>query len=332
MDSQRLNLVPELSQVAKKVLAYYELHSRDSYTEIAQAVKVSEQLVKYHIHRAKEEGLIMQSTAVLDPAVLGYPMYIIFLRFLGVSTTEEQRWLEKCTKVPGVMVVGLSFARWNGVVAVWAKNPDELENRLADITKTIGGKIAEMQVTTRLHCHYGSTSILSDKYPTVFHSSEKLDEHFKIDAKDLVILKALSIDARLSAAKIGLEAELSPTAVQSRIKKLEENKIIIGYRALFDYSRFGFTQFRVLLRLAEPTPSIFKKIMKELFDTGRVIIVSRHLGFSDVDVRCYARSLNELSAMLAELRDKFVDDIVQVEVVPLLLWRFVSHLPIMQSD
>jgi len=317
-----------LSKVARKVLSHLEMRSRDSFASIARATKISEQLVKYHVQKAKEEGLIGELSAVFDPSAFGCTMYIIYLRFLGASTADEQRWFEKCSRLSEVMVVASTFGKWNGFVAVWSKNQEALESRIATITSSMAGKVAEMQVTTRLHCHYGSMQILNNTPQVIIHTSSIPDDPNRYDEKDLGILRCLASNSRVSAAAIGEMVSLSPTAVQGRIQKLEEKKAIIAYRALYRYDKLGYTQFRILLRLVDPSGSNWKKIAKELFDTGHAFIVSRHLGFSDLDARCYAKSLQHLAIMISRIRDKFVNDILQVEIVPFLSIRYLNQLPV----
>jgi DNA-binding Lrp family transcriptional regulator len=62
----------------------------------------------------------------------------------------------------------------------------------------------------------------------------------KIDDKDLQILKYLLVDARQSARQLSLRLGVSTVTMLSRIKKLEEKKIIKGYSALLDHSLLGY--------------------------------------------------------------------------------------------
>lgn len=319
----------ELSDTAKKILACFEFRARDTYTAIAKQVGLSEQLVKYHIHRAKEQGFISEMNPVFDPAVLGHSLYIIYIRLLGVTTAQEESWLKKCMTIPGIMVTAQSFGRWNGLVAIWARNPEVLDNIIAELVEPIAGKIAEMQVTTRLYSYYGSTQILDKKLQKIARSSDMVMKPHILEKKDELILSLLSRNARLSASAIAEEVSLSPTAVNNRILALENKGVILGYRAIYRYGLMGYSQFRVLLRLANPSNAICNRIMKEAFASGKVIMVSRHLGFSDLDIRCFTRSQKELASFVADLRDKFVKDgIVQVEIIPLLAWGYINHIPL----
>ncbi len=332
MNSKRLQNETNLSPTACRIFAALELRARDSYTQIAKRTKLSEQLVKYHVHRGKDEGFVSEMTAIFDPTALGYTLYIVYLRFSGASSESERRWFKKTERCKGVMVLADTFERWNAIVAVFAKDANHLDRIINTLTRPMKDKVVEMQVTTRLRCHYGSTCILNKSYQVIKPAPATPPPIVRVDEKDLKIMHMLAIDARVSARRIGTYVELSPSTVQNRIAQLEAKKVIVGYRAIYDYSRLGYFVSRLLFRLAEPASTITNQITKELFRTGKVNVVARHLGFADLDARCLTRSINHLSSLISGIRDKFVDDILRVDIVPILRWQFVNHLPITEIE
>lgn len=60
-----------------------------------------------------------------------------------------------------------------------------------------------------------------------------------LDAFDVKILKALSEDARISISDLSKQIGLSKTPCHARLKKLETNGFIRGYRALIDPVKLG---------------------------------------------------------------------------------------------
>lgn len=61
------------------------------------------------------------------------------------------------------------------------------------------------------------------------------------DSIDCNIVRMLATDARLSYAELGRKVGLSPSAVAERVRQLENDKIILGYRAILDEKAFGFS-------------------------------------------------------------------------------------------
>ncbi|MAG19834.1 hypothetical protein CL618_00160, partial [archaeon] len=85
-----------------------------------------------------------------------------------------------------------------------------------------------------------------------------------LDLKDKKILHQFDINARQSNAEIAKKVKLSKDAIGYRIKKLEEQEIIRGYRAVIDSSRLGYLFYRVFLNLMDMQPSKLERLIEFL--------------------------------------------------------------------
>jgi DNA-binding Lrp family transcriptional regulator len=61
-----------------------------------------------------------------------------------------------------------------------------------------------------------------------------------LDETDVKILKALTLDARLSSRQISKRCDISIGTVLSRIKRMEKEGIIRGYTTLLDQEKLGY--------------------------------------------------------------------------------------------
>lgn len=60
-----------------------------------------------------------------------------------------------------------------------------------------------------------------------------------MDEIDAAIVQALLTDARSTLARLSERTGLSPSAVQARVRRLEERGVITGYRAKVDHEAVG---------------------------------------------------------------------------------------------
>jgi Lrp/AsnC family transcriptional regulator, leucine-responsive regulatory protein len=60
-----------------------------------------------------------------------------------------------------------------------------------------------------------------------------------LDRFDRAILRELSLDGRMSATELGRRIGLSKSPTQARMKRLEEEGVITGYRAALDPAKIG---------------------------------------------------------------------------------------------
>jgi len=61
-----------------------------------------------------------------------------------------------------------------------------------------------------------------------------------MDEKDLMIIEAIMKNGRISKMELARILGITEAAVRKRIAKLEENGIILGYKAIIDYKAAGF--------------------------------------------------------------------------------------------
>ncbi|NJM35609.1 MAG: Lrp/AsnC family transcriptional regulator [Rhodomicrobium sp.] len=87
------------------------------------------------------------------------------------------------------------------------------------------------------------------------------DHAAELDGKDLKILDALQTDGRITMAELGRKVGLSQPAISERVKRLEENGVILGYGARINPQSLGFamTAYIRLRTTYEYVPSCIKR-------------------------------------------------------------------------
>jgi Lrp/AsnC family leucine-responsive transcriptional regulator len=73
------------------------------------------------------------------------------------------------------------------------------------------------------------------------HGYDREVKRSVLDDLDRTIIELLVEDGRRSASEIGRRISLSPAAVKRRIDRLEEQRVITGYRAIVDHAQLGTT-------------------------------------------------------------------------------------------
>ena len=83
-----------------------------------------------------------------------------------------------------------------------------------------------------------------------------------LDDRDWKILQALEQDGRMSIKDIAARAGLSSPAVTERIKRLEEEAVILGYRAIINPPKVGLA-ISAVIRFDTP-PDKYAAVVKTL--------------------------------------------------------------------
>ena len=120
-----------------------------------------------------------------------------------------------------------------------------------------------------------------------------------LDILDKKILKNLTADARQSARQLALKLEVSTVTILSRIKKLEKEKIILGYTATIDHEKIGYSLTAVIEIIAKKDKIL--DIEEEISKFENVCAVYDVTGTTDTIIIAKFKERNELSTFVKDL-------------------------------
>jgi Lrp/AsnC family leucine-responsive transcriptional regulator len=119
-----------------------------------------------------------------------------------------------------------------------------------------------------------------------------------LDATNLRILAELQRDARISLAELGRRAGLSAPAVAERLRRLEEEQVITGYRAEVDPAKLGYG-LGVIIRI-RPSPRELAAVAELARQTPEVIECHRVTGEDCYVITAYVRDVGHLEQVIDE--------------------------------
>ena len=98
---------------------------------------------------------------------------------------------------------------------------------------------------------------------------------YELDKKDLRIMYELDLNAKQTIKQISKKVRLSPEVTNYRIKRLEDEKIILGYYTLINVYSLGYELYRVYLGLgtiSEEKKKEFLDYLTKLRQVGQIAI------------------------------------------------------------
>ncbi len=120
-----------------------------------------------------------------------------------------------------------------------------------------------------------------------------------MDDRDTKILNHLLIDARQSARQLAHRLGVSTVTMISRIKKLEENKIIKGYSARLDHELLGY-DITVIIEV-KTTGGKMLEIENKIAKQDNVIAVYDITGDADTIVIAKFKDRKSVSSFVKKL-------------------------------
>ena len=123
----------------------------------------------------------------------------------------------------------------------------------------------------------------------------------KADALDRRILSELAASAKNSSREIAKKVGATNVTVLHRIRRLEEEGAIEGYRASLDYERLGYgLQAIIEIRSSKDPSPQFDKYLRAHPSVTQVFQTS---GDYDIIIMAHFRNREEFKAFIAELKN-----------------------------
>jgi len=119
-----------------------------------------------------------------------------------------------------------------------------------------------------------------------------------VDEKDRRIIDALVENARIPKVRIAESLGITEAAVRKRISKLEEENVILGYKAVVDFKKAGMF---ASLTGVDVEPEDLWRVIRDLKDCKEVRSVWLTTGDHALMLEIVANSMEELSRIHEEI-------------------------------
>jgi len=137
----------------------------------------------------------------------------------------------------------------------------------------------------------------------------------KLDLKDKKILTLLDENSRLSNSQIARKVGLSKPAIEYRLRRFEQNKVIFSYYTVIDFTKIGYSQYKVYLKFQNATLEDENKIIDYWIKDKNSIWVAQIRGRWDLAVSILAKSNFEFGRILGKFMNKYSKFILEKDVL-----------------
>ncbi len=295
----------KLDKKDKQLLTLLYLNSRASFTELGKSLKLSSSSVERRMSQLQEAGIVSLLFADVNLAKLGYKGYRLYFKFDVIDQKTEQEIIKLFETYPRTLWGVISEGQYDVLWRVIAKNEIEVEQAAAIMIEKFGSKIIEKTIVTTIYQTYMAWNKALDthRYPEL--PMEQIVEVEKVDATDLKLLSALYANARESTVNLAKLVNLTPDAVQYRIKKLIEKQFILGYTAWFDAKKLGFNYYKIFIGFRNITKEKEREFIKFCTENDSIIFLNKVIGSWDIELDITVKDNQELHYFMRDLKTKF---------------------------
>jgi len=266
----------------KDKIILYELdkNAKQPLSKIAKIANLSRESILYRLNKYKKEKTIRDFLTVINMSKLNYFFTKIYIKLHNITETQEKELINDLKSNKDIAWVASCDGKYSLVFGPKAKNMQELNNILREITNKYNQFILNQDNATILSAHHFYRDYLIDKKATTERKikwGEELQET-NLDETNLEILNELSKNTRIPAVEIAKKLNLSPDAIIKRIKSLEKAGIIEHYMIWPDVNKLIGEFYKVLVTLKNLTKEKEKQIQEYCLQHPNIVYLVNTLG------------------------------------------------------
>ncbi len=268
----------------KKILFELDFDARQSNAAIAKKVGLSKQGVDYRIKRLLKTGVVAGFYPVINIGSLGYFYCRLFIRWHNLTRAKEEEICAGLAKDKRISWIVAFDGAYNIVVAAYTKSLGDFKRLSEEILERYGHYIKEKResIGTKV-IHFQSRYLLGSQETGRLVVGETKGAAI-VDNVDVELLRLLTANARMPLVELGSKLNISPKVAAYRIKRLEKQKVILGYRPNISHGIIGYAHYKVLFYLSNVNKQELQRFKSYLMMLPEVIYVVEEVGIADVDV------------------------------------------------
>ncbi|MBR9693225.1 Lrp/AsnC family transcriptional regulator [Candidatus Woesearchaeota archaeon] len=137
----------------------------------------------------------------------------------------------------------------------------------------------------------------------------------QLDLKDRKLLYYLDLNSRSSLNELAKKVGLSKQVVDYRLKRLMKNKIIKQFYTVINFSKLGYTQYKLYLKLQNATVEKEQEILDYWIKSESSVWVASCRGKWDLAVSILAKDINDFGEILSEFANKYGLHILEKDIL-----------------
>jgi Lrp/AsnC family transcriptional regulator for asnA, asnC and gidA len=139
---------PKIDELDLKIISHLQENGRIPIAELAKKLNQPENTVRYRIERLLKNGVIRRFTALVDPRALGLNVSAAVM--FKVDPKKLDQLLEKLTSMKDVTNIYQLSGEWDLIAVVFAKDIQDLHERVEELRRAEGVKEMNVMITTRV--------------------------------------------------------------------------------------------------------------------------------------------------------------------------------------
>ncbi len=294
----------KLDQKDRQIIFELDRNSRQSINELATITKLSRDVVSYRIKQLEKCEIIRKYIAVIDHARFSYQQIRLYVKLQNTTPEIEENIAHFFVKEKHCLIIYQTNGPHDLAAGFLVSSLEEYHQIYDKFLREFRRYVAHNTVSLFLSYQHFSRNYLIDK-KRQDHNVITIgnNELFSYDEKDLLLLNIIKENARITLLDLARELKMTPAGVKYKLRNLEKQKVILGYKVLLDFSKLGYQYFKVDLELEDVT--IIPSLAQYILQHPNVVYRDITLGGSDFEFDCEFKNDLDFYQFIDELKRLF---------------------------
>lgn len=310
----------------RKLLYELDKDSTMSLSELSKKLNRSKQFVFYRMKKLEEADIITGYHAIVDMSKLGYFTFRVYFKFQQMTEEEEKKFVKHVQDtLKQVWTITSMHGKWDYALFLGVKTISEFHTIWEDIMFLYKKKIKMYNVAVYAPIYNFNRKFFLDEAKEAVQRIYGAGEKEKIDDTDWKLIESYANNVRQSSLEISKKLNISSDTVRNRIKRLERDKIIVGYKLGLNLEKLDHVSYRIDLQL------ISTERNKEIFEYCRthknIYQINKSIGGADFEIEVIVKDLNHLIKLIDEMKTRFKNVINDVDYFGFSTFHILKYIP-----
>ena len=306
-----------MNRIDKKILFELDKNSRQPITILSRKLRLNRNTVEYRIDHLVEDGVIKQFVTLFNPLAFNNQLYKIYLQLQNLDKTKEKEIVTYLQSLP-LYWLAKSYGKWDFMVGVRANSPNEFNKIKLEILSKLEEHIVNKNITLMVNAPFFDRDYLVNNKTHSRMRHFLPDVHIIVDDKDKQILKLLSTNSRIKTTEIALKLDLTIKTIIQRIRRLEKENVILGYKISLNLEKIGCKFMKAFISLKNVSEKDYKRFISYCMNLPNLIHLVECIGEWDFEPEFEITNEQEFYSMLSDLRNEFSKIIKTIDVATII--------------
>jgi DNA-binding Lrp family transcriptional regulator len=312
------------------ILYMLECDARMSFTEIGNKVRKSQQTVSYAVSSMQEDDIIKEFTPLFDYTKFGYNGYIVLFRVNTFSRDRIDRLMQLFQEHEMVAWVQRVAGGWDLMIFFLSPNASHFNKEFKKLVSKHPEQLKNYRILTTVVIHDIGRQYL--KRSRIDHRMDREviggDRNvIEVDEVERRIAGLLNDDPQASSVDMAQELDLTPKTVLERINKMENRRLIKGYRPVIGIQEIGVHATHFFVQYNNQNVEKENSLRDYCIEHPNATMFMKTFGDWDAIIRLETDDRSDQQEIIYSIRERYEEILQDYDTLEVLDDVKKSYLP-----